>query len=145
MAAQVHQFSLERPRSMTPARIAVVAARILLGLLFTLAGGSIVVMLALNVQPPAMPGLAGAFQDVFFRSHWVIVVDAVEFAAGVLLLANRFVPFALILIAALLVNILTFHITMQPEGLPLPLVVVALWITVAYSRRTDLLPLLKQR
>jgi hypothetical protein len=116
-------------------------ARILLGLVFTLAGASGFLFLVVSA-PPAPPGLAGAFQDVFFRSHWVQFVDGVELIAGLLLLTKQFVPLALVALAAVIANIFVFHITMQPQGLAAPFVVTALWIVVALQHRASLQPLL---
>jgi putative oxidoreductase len=120
-------------------RVGLTVSRFILGLIFTLAGASIVVLL--NNPPPAPPGIAGTFMTVFFQSHWVVFVDLVEFAAGALLLANRCVPFALVLLGALLSNILVFHVTMQPQTIALPLVLTVLWFALAYHHRARLLQL----
>jgi len=82
--------------------------------------------------------LAGVFTSAFFQSHWVVFVDLVELAAGVLLLANRYVPFALVLLAAVLSNILVFHLTMQPQTIALPILLAALWFVLAYQHRAKL-------
>jgi hypothetical protein len=117
---------------------ATTAARIVLGLLFILAGAS---GFALINNPPPMPGLAGAFQDVFFKSHWVLFVDAVQVVAGVLLLANRFVPVGLMMLAAVIFNILVFHITMMPSGIVPGLIALLLWFVVARQYRSLFAPL----
>jgi uncharacterized membrane protein YphA (DoxX/SURF4 family) len=96
-------------------KILSIVARILLGLAFTAAGLSGFVIFFTS-GPPAMPGLAGEFQSVFFRSHWVLFVDAVQLVTGALMLINRFTPLALVAIAAVLANILAFHITLMPLG-----------------------------
>ena len=97
-------------------KTAVTVARILLGLVFFAAGLSGFLLIS---HPPAQPpGLAGQFQDVFFRSYWVLFVDGVELIAGLLLLANRYVPLALAVLAAVIANIIVFHVTMAPLGLP---------------------------
>ena len=71
-----------------------------------------------------------------FASHYMWLTSAVQLVAGVLLLANRYVFFALILLAAVLVNVLTFHITMWPQSLfPLPLLAVILWFVAAWPMR----------
>ncbi|HTX56601.1 MAG TPA: hypothetical protein VMD47_05820 [Candidatus Acidoferrales bacterium] len=119
------------------------AARILLGLVFTAAGLDGCVMTL--TTPPVLPGMAGAFQSVFFQSHWALFVNAVELVTGVMLLANRFVPLALTTLAAVIANILVFHITMMPLGIFPGLVVTALWIVVALSVRPYLAPLLTAR
>ena len=118
-------------------------ARILLGLVFLAAGVSGFVLISHPPAPP--PGLAGAFQDVFFRSRWVLFVDAVEAVAGALLLANRYVPLALAALAAVIANIIVFHLTMAPAGLPIAAVVATLWAILAYRHRSSFAPLFEQR
>jgi hypothetical protein len=59
----------------------------------------------------------------------------VELAGGLLLLSNQYVPLALALLGPVIFNILLFHILMAPGGLPLALVVAALWLVLFYSRR----------
>jgi putative oxidoreductase len=127
-----------------PLRITTVVARILLGLLFCFT--SLIGFIFFTFSPPpAMPGLAGIFSDVLFRSHWQQFVDAVELIAGVFLLANRYVPLALTLLGAVIANILVFHITMQPQGLPLPLFALALWLFLAWRYRSSLAPIFVQK
>lgn len=120
-------------------KISATVARILLGLVFSAAGLS--GFLLINHPPAAPPGLAGDFQAVFFRSYWVLFVDGVELIGGVLLLANRFVPLALALLAPVIANIIVFHVTMAPIGLPVALVVTLLWVLVASRYRASFAPL----
>jgi len=123
-------------------KIAAIVARILLGLLFTLMGAfGFVLVSGLVPVPPPPPGLATTFTEVFFQSRWVLFVDAIQLISGVLLLANRYVVLAIVMLGAVLFNILVFHITMNPQGLPLPLVALALWIVLALRYRSYLMPL----
>ncbi len=119
-------------------KIAVLVARILLGLLFVFSG----VFAFVPFTPPPQPGLAGQFQDVFWASHWVKFVEIVELIVGILLLVNRYVPLALVTLAAVLANILFFHLAMQPKTIPVPLVAVVLWFLVAWWHRASFAPLL---
>jgi putative oxidoreductase len=64
-----------------------------------------------------------------------VAVFAVQVAGGILLLSNRFVPLALTLLGQVIVNILLFHVTMAPDGLPMALVVTALWSVVFFRAR----------
>ncbi len=121
-------------------KTAAIVSRIVLGLLFTVAGISGFVLI--GHPPPAPPGLAGQFQDVFFASRWVLFVDGVEVVAGILLLANRYAPLALTALAAVIANIIVFHATMQPAGLPIAAVVAVLWFLAATRHRDRLAPLL---
>jgi putative oxidoreductase len=126
------------------AAVAAVVARIFLGLLFTFAGASSFLFLFMSA-PPAPPGLAGTFQDVFFRSHWTQFVGAVQLIAGVLLLANRYVPLALVLLGAVIANILVFHLTMQPQTIAPGVVALICWCIVAYRYRRSFAPLFEAR
>jgi uncharacterized membrane protein YphA (DoxX/SURF4 family) len=112
-------------------KIAATIARLLLGLVFTLAG----VMAFVITNPPPLPGLAGTFNHAFVQSHWALFVGAAQLVIGVLLLANRYVGIALIMLAAFLYNSFAFHITMAQSGLFAPVFVLALWIIVALQYR----------
>lgn len=125
----------------TALTVATAVARILLGIVFFAAGVSGFVFLFVHVNMPAQPGLAGAFQDVFFRSHWVQFVDGVELIAGALLLANRYLTLALTLLGAVIANILFFHLSLQPQTIPVPLVALALWGLLAWRYRAGFAPL----
>ncbi|MHB8178064.1 MAG: hypothetical protein ACYDA5_11765 [Vulcanimicrobiaceae bacterium] len=72
------------------------------------------------------------------KTHYLYFVSGVEILADLMLLSNQYVPLALVLLGATLANILTFHITMMPQGLPLPIVVTILWCIVAWSVRVHL-------
>src|ERR1700752_208672 len=79
---------------------------------------------------PPPPGIAGQFMGALYVSHYLWLIFAFQVIAGVLLLVNRYVPLAVALLAPVIVNILTFHVTMAPSGLPLALFVAALWALV---------------
>ncbi|HEY8313834.1 MAG TPA: hypothetical protein VIG51_06640 [Candidatus Baltobacteraceae bacterium] len=119
-------------------RIAVVVVRVLLGLIF--------VILGLNgfyafLPEPPIPGDAGIFLGILMKTHYVYLTTGIQVIAGVMLLANRYVVLALVLLAGELLNILTYHITMMPQGLPLPIIVTILWFVVAWSVRANVAPL----
>ena len=116
-------------------------ARIVLGALFAVAG----VAAFLVTVPPPMPGLAGAFSEVYYQSHWAMFVGAIQLLIGLAFLANRFVPLALIMLAGFLYNSFAFHITMMPAGLPGPAIVVVLGYIVARPYRSLFAPLFGAR
>jgi putative oxidoreductase len=121
-------------------------ARILLGLLFVLAGGSgFYLVFSGAAIPPSPTPLATEFQDVIFRSHFVLFVDGVQLIAGLLLLTNRYVPLALVALAAVIANILAFHLSMAPSTIVLGLVALVLWVLVALRHRASFAPLLQAK
>ena len=100
----------------------------------------------LNFIPmPPPTGVAGQFMGALYVSHFYVVIFAAQVIGGALLLANRFVPLALTVLAPVLVNILTFHITMAPAGLPLAVFVTVLWLLVFAYVRSAFAPLFQSR
>ncbi len=111
----------------------VTISRIVLGLIFFVFG--------LNgflhfIPSPQYQGLAGQFLGVIFKSHLYVVVFLTQIVGGLLLLANRYLPLALLLLGPVLVNILSFHIFMAPRQIPLALVATALWLILFFRVRS---------
>lgn len=116
----------------------VLISRLLLGLVFLVFG----LNGFLNFIPAPPPtGLAGQFIGSMFASHYLAAVFALEIVAGVLLLANRFVPAALTILAPLLVNIALFHATMAPANYAPAAIAIALWSVLVVRERAAFLPL----
>jgi hypothetical protein len=123
-------------------KIASTIARYLLGFIFFVFG--------LNgflhfIPLPPPPGLGGQFMGAVFVSHFYVVVFLLQLIPGILLLVNRYVPLALVLVGPVIVNIFFFHVFMAPSGLPLALVVVVLWILVALGVRSAFAGLLEPK
>jgi putative oxidoreductase len=107
-------------------------SRLLLGLIFTVFG--------LNgflhfIPMPPPTGVAAQFLGALFVSHFLAVVFAAQLAGGILLLVNRYVPLALTILGPVVVNVVLFHLLMEPGGLPLAIVTAALWSLVFGSVR----------
>ncbi len=122
-------------------------ARILFGLAFTLAGAAGLYLDLFTPGPPPMAGFAeaNAFQVVAYQSHYILFVAAVQLITGILLLIDRYVALALMATAAVLFNILAFHITMFPMGIFPGLILTACWIVIALRHKPALLPILSPR
>jgi putative oxidoreductase len=123
-------------------KITATLARWLLGLIFLVFG--------LNgflhfIPMPPPPGVAGQFLGALFVSHYLVVVFLLQLIPAALLLLNRFVPLALTLLAPVIVNIVLFHWLMAPGGLPLALLVTALWLLVFLSVRSAFAGLFQPR
>jgi hypothetical protein len=114
-------------------KITSVIARYVLGFIFLVFG----LNGFLHFIRAAMPsGVAGQFVGALFVSNYLVVVFLLQLVAAILLLANRFVPLALTLLAPVIVNILMFHLLMAPAGLGLAIVVTVLWCLVFLSVRS---------
>lgn len=113
-------------------KIPALLARILLGLVFLVMG----LNGFLNFIPGPLPsGPAGQFVSLLAQSHYDLIISALQVAGGVLLLVNRYVPLALVLLGPVIVNIFLFHLLMAPSGLPLAIFVAILWGIVALRHR----------
>jgi hypothetical protein len=113
-------------------KIAITIARVLLGLVFLIFGSNGFLHF---IPMPPQTGLAAQYFGVLSDSHYFVPIFLFQVIGAVLLLANHFVPLALALLAPVLVNILLFHVLIEPGGLPLALVVTILWLIVFYGVR----------
>src|SRR5207253_10351865 len=110
-------------------KIVTVIARILLGLIFVVFGlNGFLNFLSMGPMPT---GLAGQFVGALALSHYFWVVAALQIAGGALLLANRFVPLALVLLGPVIVNIICYHVFLNPSG-AVPAVVVTVRRCIVY-------------
>jgi putative oxidoreductase len=115
-------------------------ARILLGLIFTVFGLNF--FFHFLPQPP-LQGPAGAFAGALLATgYFFYVLKVVEVLSGLALLAGRFVPLALTLLAPIAVHILFFHAFLARAGLPLAVVILVLEVFLAWSYRDAFRPML---
>tara|TARA_R100000808_G_C2126555_1_gene136681 strand:+ start:597 stop:968 length:372 start_codon:yes stop_codon:yes gene_type:complete len=114
--------------------------RLLLGLVFVLFG--------LNgffdfIPLEAPAGEAGAFLGALGASGYMLpLIKIVEIVAGALLLTNRHVTLATLMLAPIVVNILAFHIFLDNSGMVMAGVVSALEGYMLYENRNKLKQLL---
>jgi len=108
-------------------RIAAAIARYLAGAIFLVMGLNGFLNF-IHFPPPT--GTAAQFMGALYVSHYLWVIFAFQVVGGALLLVNRYVPLAVAILAPVLVNIIVFHITMAPAGLPLALFVALLWAVI---------------
>jgi len=106
-------------------KIAVTIARILLALVFLFFGSNGFLHFLKATMPP---GLAGQFVGAMFQSHYIFVVSGIQVIGGALLLVNLYVPFALTILAPVIVNILLFHLLLLPVGWQPGVIAAILWI-----------------
>ena len=119
------------------------AARLLLGLVFTVFGLNFFLHF---IPTPPPPPRAGAFAGALFASGYLFpLLKTTEVVAGLLLLGGRFVPLALAVLAPIVINIVGFHLFLAPSGIALPLAVLALELYLAWTYRAAFAPMLRAR
>jgi len=116
-------------------------ARILLGLVFT---ASAIAGLTGQLPPPEGPE-AQAFMGTLFGSGLLVFVKFIELFAGLALISGFFAPLALVVLAPIIVNILYFHLSLDPVGIPVGIMLAVLAMVVAHGYRNVFLPLLQPR
>jgi uncharacterized membrane protein YphA (DoxX/SURF4 family) len=127
------------------ARRLTTAGRLLLGLLFLVMG----LNGFLNFIPQPATGIpegALAFGGALKATGYMFpLIKGTEVLVGLLLLSNRFVPLALVLLAPVVVNIVAFHSFLAPDGAVMAFVILAVHLLLAWSYRGAYRPLLTPR
>jgi putative oxidoreductase len=111
---------------------AILAARILLGALFLFFGLN---MFFHFLNMPMPTGDAGTYLGVLFVHHFLYVVATLQIVGGLLLLVGRFVPLGLVLLGPVVVNILLYHMLLEPSGAAPGIVVTILELFLLYGYR----------
>ena len=122
-------------------KVTTIIARVLLGLMFTVFGSNI--FFHFIPMPEQKPSLATDFSKALMESHYMYVVGFLQVAGGLLLLIGRYVPLGLTLLGPVIVNILLFHIFLEPNGLPIAIVLSALALFLLWRHRTNFAGLVK--
>jgi hypothetical protein len=97
------------------------------------------------VKAPMPTGLAGEFLTVLFQSHYVLFICVVQIVGGLLLLVNRYVPLALTLLGPVVVNIILYHLLLNPTAAQLAVVVTICWFFLFYRYRQNFSGLFVQK
>lgn len=114
-------------------RFAIIGARVILGLIFTVFGlnGFFQFIPNPEMNEPMttfMMALAGT-------GYFMIVVKVVEVVSGLMILTGRFLPLGLILLAPVSVHILFVHLFLDQAGLAMAIVIVVLQVFLAFAYR----------
>ncbi len=116
-------------------------ARIVLGLIYTASAlGKL-----FGAAPPPEGEQALQFMEVLMSSGIMLVVAVVELLGGVALLSGFFAPLALVMLAPITIMIFLYHTTMDPMGLPVAMLMIALTLVAAHGFRNLYLPIMQPR
>ncbi len=106
-------------------KIAGIATRILLGLLFFVFG----LNGFLNFMPheaPTDPKIVAFMGGLFQTGYFFPFLKGTEVLIGIALLANRYTALALVVLAPIALNILLFHAVLAPEGNVMSILIIVL-------------------
>jgi putative oxidoreductase len=121
-------------------KVVTIIARLLLGLLFAVLGSN--AFLHFLPMPP-MTGHSGEFMGALNSTGYLQAIAAFQVIGGLILIVGRFVPLGLTLLGPIIVNILFYHIFLDRSGMPMALVVCAIFLFLVWQYRSSFIPLLR--
>jgi len=120
-------------------------ARVLMGLMFFVFGLNGFLNFIPRPKDPMPEAAMALFQGLMKSGYMMPLIAGTQVIVGALLLSNRFLPLALALIAPVIVNIVAFHVCVQPSGIVMAGVVLVLELYLAWAYRQTYLPMLAMR
>lgn len=116
--------------------ISVVAARIVLGLIYFVFGLNF--FFHFIPTPPSSGGPADAMAGGLFQSGYFFpMLKTLEVIFGALLLTGFFIPLTLVVLMPITLNIFLFHAFLTPENYIMGLVMLAIHLFLAWSYRNN--------
>lgn len=124
----------------------VVAARIVLGLIYFVFGLNFFLQFLPAPPPAPNPGPAEAFTGGLFQSGYFFpMLKGLEVVLGLALLVGAFVPLALVVLMPISLNILLFHTLLAPGNPAMSIAIVLVHLYLAWSYRDYYKPLLERK
>jgi len=114
-------------------KIAVIVVRILMGLMFAFA--SIVVLFKLMPEPEQTGNVKIFMEGMAASVYLMTTVKIFELLCALAFLSGRFVPLAAVVIFPIILNILLFHVFLEPSGLPIAILLMIGNLFLAYYYR----------
>lgn len=124
-------------------KIAVIIVRVLMGLLFIF--GSIAFFLKLGGEPQLEGNMKTYFDGLVASGYFLPLLKITELVCGIALVAGRFVPLALVILAPIIINIFFVHAFLDRSGLPIAIFLVAANSFLAYAYWDKFKPLLEAK
>jgi putative oxidoreductase len=116
-------------------KIAVLIARILLGLIFFVFGVNFFLHFY-NPPMPVMTPAATAFQTgLWGAGYFFKYMKVVEILCGLSLLVNRYTALFVVILFPISLNIFLFHVILVPSGAPMGVGILVLNLFLGYAYR----------
>jgi uncharacterized membrane protein YphA (DoxX/SURF4 family) len=124
-------------------RVVVTIVRVLLGLVFFVFGLN--GFLHFMPNPPPTPAAGEFFGALIKTGYMFTLIFGPQVLGGALLLLNLAVPFALVILAPVIVNIIGFHLYLSPVPMQLAIafIVTAFELFLAWYYRAAFAPLFR--
>jgi uncharacterized membrane protein YphA (DoxX/SURF4 family) len=114
-----------------------------MGLLFIF--GSVAFFLKLGGEPQLEGNMKTYFDGLNASVYFLPLLKITELICGIALIAGRFVPLALVILAPIIINILFVHIFLERTGLPVAIFLVLANLFLAYANWDKFKPLLEAK
>ena len=124
-------------------KITMIVIRTLMGLLLLFA--SIVFLFNIPMDKPAMGADVQAYNTGLATVHLMNIVKVIELICGLLFVTGRFVALANLVIFPIVINILLFHATLAPSGVPAAAFLLIGCLFLAYYYRDRYAPLFQAK
>ncbi len=121
-------------------KIAVIIVRVLMGLLFVF--GAVAFFLKLGGEPQLEGNIKTFFEGLVASGYFLTLLKFTELFCGIALVAGRFVPLVLVILAPIIINILFVHLFLDKTGLPIAIFLVLANSFLAYANWDKFKPLL---
>ena len=145
MTASSTSAAVRQPEIKTKKRWAPAVARFLMGLPMIVFGLNAFLNFIPQPKTPLAPG-AMAFAGALAASGYMMqLIGITQLVSGLLLVINRWVPLALVLLAPFFVNSIAFHAVLEHTGLPMALIFCAIELYLAWVYRRAYATLLTPR
>ena len=115
-------------------KIAVLIARILLGLIYVVFGLNF--FLHFIPMPAPTKDAAGAFEGgLFGAGYFFPFMKVIEILSGVFLLINKYTALFVLIIFPVTLNIFLFHAFLDPSGIPMGGIMILINLFLGYAYR----------
>jgi len=116
-------------------KIAVLIARVLLGLLFFVFGINFFYEFMHMQQPPMSPQATAFNTGLFGSGYFFPFLKGLEVICGLALIINRFTALFLLVLFPITINIFLFHAELAPSGVPMAAAILLIHLFLAYAYR----------